>query len=132
MLVAEREPQTLKCAAYFKGLTARLKSCLSQVSLPGICLAKEVFEPADGNGGKLLHRVDANAQARLVARGGIPVQRTLLNGFVEGRYCGAVGLLSGLLVAFFNGLAKGAQRGAQAGGIGAIGSRALYCLTGAL
>ena len=60
------------------------------------------------------------------------MQRALLDGFVELRYCRAVGCFGGLLVAFFDGLAQAAQRSAQAGGIGAIGGGALRGLTGAL
>ena len=74
---------------------------------------------------QLLHRIDTRAQPRLVARGGIPVQRALLDRLVECGHRLAVGLLGGLLVALLNGLAQRAQRGAQAGGVGAIGGSAL-------
>src|ERR1700676_1447968 len=80
----------------------------------------------------LLHRRDALAQAGFVARGGVPVQRTFLDGFVEGGNGLTVGLLGGGLVAFFHGLAQDAQLGAKAGGVGAIGGCALRSLAGAL
>lgn len=80
----------------------------------------------------LFHRIDASAQARLVTCGGIPVQRALLDGLVEGGDGLAVGLFGGLLVALFDSLAEGAQRRAQAGRVGAIGGSALFSLTGAL
>jgi hypothetical protein len=80
----------------------------------------------------LLHRIDANAQPRLVAGGRILVQRALLDRLVERGYGLAVSLLGGLLVAFFDGLAQATQRGAQAGSVGAIRSSALRGLTGAL
>jgi hypothetical protein len=80
---------------------------------------------------QLLHRIDADAEAGLITRGGIAVQRTLLDCLVERGHRLAVGLLGGLLVALLDGLAQSAQRGAQAGGVGAIGGRALRGLTGA-
>jgi len=85
------------------------------------------YSPANS----LLHRRNALAQARLVAGGGVAVQRALLDGLVERGHRLAVGRFGGGFVAFFDGLAQGAQRGAQAGGVGAIGGRALRGLTGA-
>ncbi len=79
-----------------------------------------------------LHCVDAGSQPRFIARGGVFVQRTLLNRLIKRGNRLAVGLLGGLLVALLDGLAQRAQRGAQAGGIGAIGGSALRGLTGAL
>ncbi len=58
---------------------------------------------------ELLDRVDAHAQARLVARRRILVQRALLDGFVEGRNGLAVGLFGRALVALFDGHAQFAQ-----------------------
>jgi hypothetical protein len=80
----------------------------------------------------LFHRIDADAKPRLIPRGRILVQRALLDRLVERGYGLAVGLLGGLLVAFFDGLAQAAQRGAQAGSVGAVRSSALRGLTGAL
>src|ERR1039458_7031431 len=71
------------------------------------------------------------AEARLVARSGVAVQRALLDCFVERGNRLAVGLFGSWLVALLDGLAQRAQRGAQAGGVGAIGGRALRGLTGA-
>ena len=80
---------------------------------------------------QLFHRIDASAQPRLVAGRGIAVQRPLLDGLVERGYGRAIGLLGGLLVAIFYGLAQRPESGAQAGGISAICGRALGGLTGA-
>jgi len=76
--------------------------------------------------------VNALAQPRLVARGGISVQRTLLDALSSADTVLAIGFSGGLFVALLDGLAQSAQRGAQAGGVGAIGGRTLGGLTGAL
>ena len=81
---------------------------------------------------QLLHRIDTNAEAGLIARGGIHVQRAFLDCLVESGYGLAVGLFGGLFVALFNGLSQATQCGAQAGGICAVRGRALRGLTGAL
>jgi hypothetical protein len=81
---------------------------------------------------QLLHRIDTSAEAGLITRGGIYVQRALLDCLVECGHRLAVGLFGGLFVALFNGLSQAAQCGAQAGGIYAIGGRALRGLTCAL
>jgi len=81
---------------------------------------------------QLLHRIDTGAEAGLIARGGVHVQRALLDCLVERGHRLAVGLFGGLFVALFNGLSQAAQGSAQTGGIGAIGGRALRGLTGAL
>jgi hypothetical protein len=81
---------------------------------------------------QLLHRIDTNPEAGLIARGGIHVQRALLDCLVERGHRLPVGLFGGLFVALFNGLSQAAQCGAQAGGICAISGRALRGLTGAL
>lgn len=77
---------------------------------------------------RLLHRINANAQAGLIARGGVLVQRPLLNGLVERGDGLAEHLLGGRLVAFFNGLAQGAQLGAQGGSVGAVPHGAAFSL----
>ena len=59
------------------------------------------------------------------------MQRALLDRLVERGYCLAVGRLGGCLVALLDSLAQSAQRGAQAGGVGAIGGSAFRGLTGA-
>lgn len=80
----------------------------------------------------LRHCADALAQAGLVARGGILVQRTFLNGLVE---CGdglAIGLLGRGLVSLGDDLAQVAQLRAQGGSVGAVARRAAFGLAGAL
>ena len=64
---------------------------------------------------QLLHRIDADAEAGLVARGGIAVQRAFLDGLVERGDRLAIGLFRDCLVALLDGLAQRAQCGAQAG-----------------
>src|SRR5258706_15536854 len=59
------------------------------------------------------------------------MERALLDRLVERGYRLAVGLFGGWLVALLDGLAQCAERGAQAGGVGAIGGGALCGLTGA-
>jgi len=60
------------------------------------------------------------------------VERAFLNGLVQGGNGLAVGLLGGGLISLIDGFAEDAQLGAQAGGVGAIGCRALGGLAGAL
>jgi hypothetical protein len=79
----------------------------------------------------LFHRGNALAQARLIPRRRIPVQRALLDRLVERGDRLAVGLLGRRFITLLDGLAQSAQRSAQAGGVGAIGGRALRGLTGA-
>jgi hypothetical protein len=81
---------------------------------------------------QLLHRIDTSAEAGLIARGGIHVQRALLDCLVERGDRLAIGLFGGLFVALFNGLSQAAQCGAQAGGICAVRGGTLCGLTGAL
>ena len=76
----------------------------------------------------LFHRADAHAQAGLVARSGVLVQRPLLDRLVEGGYGLAVHLLGGCLVAFFDGLAQKTQLGTQTGGVGAVAHGAAFGL----
>src|SRR5579859_1603302 len=80
----------------------------------------------------LLHRDDAGVQARLVARRGIPVQRALLDGLIQGGNGLAVGLLGGCFVALGEGLAQLPQLAAQRGCVGAITVGAAFGLAGAL
>jgi hypothetical protein len=79
----------------------------------------------------LFHRSDTGAQAGLVARRGVLVQRALLDSLVEGGNRRAIELLSGLLVALGDGLAEFTQRAAQARSIGAVAGGAAFGLAGA-
>src|SRR5579864_9190878 len=72
------------------------------------------------------------AQAGLVARRGVLMQRALLDSLVERRYSRAVNLLGGCFVALGDGLAHVAQLGTQAGSVGAIARGAAVGLAGAL
>src|SRR5579872_681102 len=76
----------------------------------------------------LLHRIDTHTQPGLIPRGSVLVQRPFLNGFVERGDSLPVRLLGGGLVAFFNGLAQGAQLSAQGRGVGAIAHGAAFGL----
>lgn len=80
---------------------------------------------------RLLHCRDALAQAGLVARSGVLVQRAFLDRFVEGGDGLAVGLFGGRLVAFFDGFAQDTQLGAQSGRVGAVARGAAFGLTSA-
>src|ERR1700722_1624466 len=80
----------------------------------------------------LFHCGNALAQAGLIARRGVLVERPFLDGFVEHRDGGAIHLLGGGLVALFDGLAQFAQLSTQAGRVGAVARGAAYSLTGAL
>src|ERR1700685_2540462 len=50
---------------------------------------------------QLLHRIDTNAEAGLIARGGIHVQRALLDCLVEREHRLAVGLFGGFFFGLF-------------------------------
>ena len=81
---------------------------------------------------RLLHRDNACAQTRFVARGGVLVQRALLDRLVESGNGLAVHLLSSSLVALGDGLAQVSQLRAQGGGVGAVARRTAFGLAGAL
>src|SRR5215467_3620876 len=68
----------------------------------------------------LLYRGDARRKAGLVARGGVLVQRALLDRFVEGGDGLPVGLLGGGLIALRDGFAELAQLATQLGRVRAI------------
>src|SRR5580704_1776192 len=76
----------------------------------------------------LLHRIDTHAQPGLIPRGSVLMQRPFLNGLVERGDSLPVRLLGGGLVAFFDGLAQGAQLSAQGRGVGAIAHGAAFGL----
>jgi hypothetical protein len=80
---------------------------------------------------KLLHRSDALAQAGLVARRGVLVQRALLDGLIQRGNRLTIDLFSGGFVAFGDALAQVAQLGAQAGGVGPVTGGTAFGLTGA-
>src|SRR5262249_7189355 len=85
-----------------------------------------------GGAKKLLHCRDARSQTGFVSRGGVFVQRALLDGLVESRDGRAVCLLGGSFVALGDDLAQVTQLGAQRGGVGAIARRTAFGLAGAL
>src|SRR5581483_5326976 len=81
---------------------------------------------------QLLNRGDAGAQARFVARGGVLVQRALLDGFVEYRHRFSVGLFGRRFIALCDDLPQFTQLSAQGRGVSAIARCATFGLAGAL
>jgi hypothetical protein len=80
----------------------------------------------------LLNRCYTRAQAGLVARRRIFVQRAFLDSLIQGGNGLAIGLLGGGLVALGDSLTQFTQLRAQRRSVGAVASRATFSLAGAL
>ena len=80
----------------------------------------------------LLQRIQARAQAGLVASGGVFVENAFLNGLVEGGNCLAKNLLRGRLIASGQCFAQAPEFGAQTRAVAAVLHSAGFSLTGAL
>src|SRR5215471_13967666 len=80
---------------------------------------------------RLLHGIDASAEAGLVTRGRVLMQPAFLDSLVQHRDGRAIQLLCRRLVALGDGFAELAQRGAQARRVRAIADSAAFSLAGA-